>query len=203
MDQAASRYRANLAVEYRLKGMDYDSIAKELGFASRSGAWKAVDRSLRRRGHQVSALALLSTLSDLDTVKRGAIAAVEAGDVASSRTALQAIGKTVDIYNRYGKVLGIDEVTGAADSADAYLAAEGIEGEVDRDPLNVFENSKFFVFVFGAGEDRVVFVEKDGLAVHLVGARPREKQPEPAREVATPLVDRESEEYQKAFWSNW
>ena len=46
-DRARAQYRAAVAVELRMAGADYDEIARELGFAGRSGAWKAVQRALR------------------------------------------------------------------------------------------------------------------------------------------------------------
>ena len=38
---ALAGYRKARATEMALAGCDYDTIAKELGYANRSGAWKA------------------------------------------------------------------------------------------------------------------------------------------------------------------
>ena len=48
-DKAIAAYRSARAVEMRLAGEDYDEIAKELQYADKSGAWRAVDRALRAR----------------------------------------------------------------------------------------------------------------------------------------------------------
>jgi len=47
-DRALARWREAEAVRLRLEGLDYHSIAKALGYRTRSAAWKAVDRALRR-----------------------------------------------------------------------------------------------------------------------------------------------------------
>lgn len=47
-DRALSSYREARAVEMRVRGADYDTIASELGYHGRSGAWKAVQRALTR-----------------------------------------------------------------------------------------------------------------------------------------------------------
>jgi len=48
-DSAKARYRAAVAVELRMAGAEYADIAKELGYADKSGAWRAVQRSLKAR----------------------------------------------------------------------------------------------------------------------------------------------------------
>ena len=47
-DRALARWREGEAVRLRLEGFNYHSIAKALGYRTRSAAWKAVDRALRR-----------------------------------------------------------------------------------------------------------------------------------------------------------
>jgi orotate phosphoribosyltransferase-like protein len=47
MPSAAVVERRTRAVELVAEGLSYDDIAKELGYANRSGAWKAVQASLK------------------------------------------------------------------------------------------------------------------------------------------------------------
>ena len=65
-DMALAQYRAARAVEMRMAGAEYDQIAKELGFANRSGAWKAVQRSLRHQVVENAETYRAQTLLDLD-----------------------------------------------------------------------------------------------------------------------------------------
>jgi len=45
-DKAWALARATAAIEYRMLGYTYDEIARELGYASKSGAYNAVKRTL-------------------------------------------------------------------------------------------------------------------------------------------------------------
>lgn len=65
-DHALANYRAAVAVELRMAGAEYDEIARELGFANRSGAWKAVQRALKLRGASSAETYRSMTLADLD-----------------------------------------------------------------------------------------------------------------------------------------
>ena len=47
MPAAATLERRTRAVELAASGLSYDDIAKELGYANRSGAWKAVQGALK------------------------------------------------------------------------------------------------------------------------------------------------------------
>ena len=47
-DRALARWREGEAVRLRMEGLSYHNIAKALGYWTRSAAWKAVDRALRR-----------------------------------------------------------------------------------------------------------------------------------------------------------
>lgn len=48
LTRAETQARTAEAVRLRRLGYDYDDIAKETGFADRSGAWRAVDRAMSR-----------------------------------------------------------------------------------------------------------------------------------------------------------
>lgn len=48
-DRALARWREAKAIELRLEGLNYDDIARALGYGSRASAWRAVDRALHRQ----------------------------------------------------------------------------------------------------------------------------------------------------------
>ena len=48
-DTFTAETRTQQAIEMRSMGVDYDFIAKELGYADRSGAWRAVQRGMLRK----------------------------------------------------------------------------------------------------------------------------------------------------------
>lgn len=52
----------------RIAGSDCDETAKELQYADKSGAWRAVDRALRRRTDRAHELHVLKRLEDIDAV---------------------------------------------------------------------------------------------------------------------------------------
>jgi len=47
--RSLAKWREAEAIRLRLEGFDYQDIARALGYRSRSGAWKAVNRSLSRQ----------------------------------------------------------------------------------------------------------------------------------------------------------
>ena len=52
MNKTLVQWRETRAVEMALAGLTFDSIAEELGYANRSGPWKAVRRAMSRRQAQ-------------------------------------------------------------------------------------------------------------------------------------------------------
>jgi hypothetical protein len=80
-DCARSRYRAAVAVELRMAGAEYQEIAKELGYADKSGAWRAVQRSLRSR--QVTAIDRyrITRYAELEAGHKAAWPAARIGDI--------------------------------------------------------------------------------------------------------------------------
>lgn len=67
--KAQSLHREARAVELLMAGRDYDQIAAELGYSSRSGAWRAVQRALRKRREAVAGEYLAFELDRLDTLQ--------------------------------------------------------------------------------------------------------------------------------------
>ena len=49
MSRTQAEYRAAKATELARTGMTYDAVARELGYADPSGAWRAVRRCLKHR----------------------------------------------------------------------------------------------------------------------------------------------------------
>lgn len=67
--KARSVHREARAVELLMAGRDYDHIAAELGYSSRSGAWRAVQRALRKRREEVAGEYLTLELDRLDALQ--------------------------------------------------------------------------------------------------------------------------------------
>jgi hypothetical protein len=84
-------YRAARAVELSLQGLNYDQIARELGYANRSGAWKAARRCLARRQDAAAGAHIEISLLDLDLVQERAWKRAMAGDLTASRVVLRAM----------------------------------------------------------------------------------------------------------------
>ena len=94
-DRARSRYRAAVAVELRRGGAEYEEIAKELGFASKSGAWMAVNRSLKQRAHKAADVYLLQSLAELELLHERSWKRAMMGHTPSIRACLGVINARV------------------------------------------------------------------------------------------------------------
>lgn len=99
-DRALARWREAHAVRLRLEGLDYDAIARALGYRSRASAWKAVDRALRRRAAANVDAYRDQALADAYILQESAWKAACAG----SSTAIYQALKALDIRM---KALGI------------------------------------------------------------------------------------------------
>ena len=97
-DRAVSGYRAAVAVELRLRGLEYADIAAELGYASKSGAWMAVSRALKARRVKGADALLGKQLVDLDIMHERLWPRAAAGDVA-------AVGACVRVIEQRCRVL--------------------------------------------------------------------------------------------------
>lgn len=89
LDSAARRHRACVAAELRGQGMSYDDIAMTLGFANRSGAWKAVMRVLDRAERDVASSLVQLLQTDLEMLHERAWPLAMQGDAAAVRTCLE------------------------------------------------------------------------------------------------------------------
>lgn len=98
------------AVELRNLGVDFDRIAAELGYADRSGAWRAVEAGLKRSIVEPAHEQRVLQSNRLDLLTRQALQAVLAGD-------LDQIQNVLRIEKRRSDLWGLDapknvEVTG-------------------------------------------------------------------------------------------
>lgn len=90
-DASVSKYRAALAAEMRLRGFDYESIAKDLGYADKSGAWRAVQRSLASRSQRAGDALWGRQMTDLDLLQERSWPAAMAGDRRAIANCVRAI----------------------------------------------------------------------------------------------------------------
>lgn len=100
----ASRARETRAVELRLTGATFETIALQLGYANRSGAKKAVERGLRQEYEAAteSREALRQTMhARLERLLVGSWKAAAAGD----RNAVQNV---IALLDRIAKLHGLD-----------------------------------------------------------------------------------------------
>ena len=99
-DQGLARYRAAVAVELRMAGAEYEAIARELGFAGKSGAWKAVQRALRLRAMESSEAYRNIALADLDMLLEKNWRAAMSGN-------LEAIDRCLRATDQRSRLLGL------------------------------------------------------------------------------------------------
>jgi DNA-directed RNA polymerase subunit K/omega len=101
--------RTAKALEMRMQGLSYDEIARKLGYANRSGAYKAVCTLLAERAKQANDDAdqlLVLELARLDRMLVYAEKRAKKGDPQAIRAALA-------VSERRAKLLGMDAPTKA------------------------------------------------------------------------------------------
>lgn len=89
------------AIELRNLGVDFDRIAAELGYADRSGAWRAVEAGLKRAIVEPAHEQRVLQSNRLDLLTRQAMQAVLAGD-------LDQIQNVLRIEKRRSELWGLD-----------------------------------------------------------------------------------------------
>ncbi len=96
-DSARSRYRAAVAVELRTAGAEYEEIAKELGYADKSGAWRAVQRSLKARTVNAVDRYRMVKYAELESIHRREWPLAMMGDLSAVNRLVQASGERVTL----------------------------------------------------------------------------------------------------------
>lgn len=105
-DSALAAYRRARSVELRLAGMEYADFAKEVGYANKGTAWKAVNRALRERTDEMADEYLETELARLDALQAISWPDAMAGDAAAIHTVLKVMGHRM-------RLLGLDKMESA------------------------------------------------------------------------------------------
>lgn len=114
--------RQREAVALRRAGLEYDAIAKRLGYASKAGAFAAVRSALRRHeSEEVRELRTLTALQ-LDDMHAALWPRAIAGD-------LRAVDGVLAIMERRARLFGLDAPT----KNDLRIAGAGVAYVVVRD----------------------------------------------------------------------
>jgi hypothetical protein len=119
----AAEERRRKAVALRLAGTDYETIATQLGYASRGAAYVAVDKALRASAAEQAREAEVlrqQEIERLDRLQRGVWAKAVAGDPRSAEVALR-------IVDRRCKLLGLD-----APQRHEVVTMSAVEQEIAR-----------------------------------------------------------------------
>lgn len=102
-DRATARWREGEAVRLRLEGLDYESIAAALGYRTRSAAWKACDRGLRRTTAGSVDRLRDQVLADTYILQEQAWAAACAGQLGAIDRCLRALDQRARIIGLYDR----------------------------------------------------------------------------------------------------
>lgn len=113
---SASDERRKQALELHLAGATYDRIAEACGYASRSGAHKAVQEALKERAELVDAQVAETEIARLDAMLTGLWPKARRGDV-------QAVDRVLKIEERREHLL-LAAKLGAAAPAGSVPAAK-------------------------------------------------------------------------------
>lgn len=104
-DRVLAGIRAERAVDLRLAGLDYDTIAQRLGYANRSGSWKAVQRCLKERQRKKADLLVDQTLTDLGLLLECSWQGAVAGDLRSLTQCLRAMDQRARLLGLYREAI--------------------------------------------------------------------------------------------------
>lgn len=102
MKRSAVEHRRQEALSLALAGHSYDDIARELGYANRSGPWKLVSGALRARMDESVGEYRATELARLDALQATQWQAALEGDVQAVNTCLRVINARV-------RLLGLDQ----------------------------------------------------------------------------------------------
>lgn len=108
-DRALARWRESKAIELRLEGLNYEGIARALGYGSRASAWKAVDRALNRQTAANAEEYRSKVLVDAYILQESAWKAAcegKSGGIYQALRALDMRAKVLGLYQRPNESLG-------------------------------------------------------------------------------------------------
>lgn len=103
--------RQRKALELRKAGADFQQIADQLGYANKTGAWKACQAGMAKLIKEPATDVLTMELARLDAMFLGLWPKARAGNVAAVQQCLR-------IMERRSRYLGLDQ-TGAMDTSQA------------------------------------------------------------------------------------
>ena len=113
------------ALELRRAGMSYDEIAVAVGYKNNSGAWRAVQRAMKRTLRESGADEVRDQeLDRLDRLQRAVWPRAIQGD-------LPAVGAVLRIMERRSKMLGLDAPI-TANIAVEHFDGQTVDAEVQR-----------------------------------------------------------------------
>ena len=120
---AAAAERALQALELRKAGASYESIARHCGYASRSGAYQAVQRELRRTMQEPAEDVRQLELARLDDLYRAMAPKALKGDTWS-------VDRCLKIMERRALLLGLDAKNDAGSGVGMALVSVPIAADV-------------------------------------------------------------------------
>ena len=120
--------RQKEALSLRLVGLSYDAIDERLGFANRSGAFRAVQAALKKTLQEPADELRTLELERLDSMLLPMMAQAKKGNQG-------AVDRVLRIMERRAKLLGLDaptkqEITGS-DGGPVVIAIGGIDPDED------------------------------------------------------------------------
>lgn len=127
MNRTLVEFREARATELSLQGLNYGQIAAELGYANRSGAWKAVRRCLARRRDAAAGAHIEISLLDLDLVQERAWKKAMAGDLAAGEIVLRAMEDRMRLVEFLS-----EQETQERKRAELAVHAAGAQGRRER-----------------------------------------------------------------------
>ena len=123
--QAVERQRR--ALELRKAGASFEEIASTLGYAGKSGAYRAVISALKRTLQEPADEVRKLEAARLDRAQRAAWERMLAGD-------LEALGKVLKVMERRAKLLGLDAPAKLPlpDPAEEHHYGDLLDAKLDR-----------------------------------------------------------------------
>jgi hypothetical protein len=136
-NRTVARYREARSLELATAGGSWDAIAKELGYADRSGAWKAAHRALDRRVAEAVDTHRYVMVAELEHAQERAWPAAMRGDVRAGHIVLKAMDRKDRLLGLSLSVRREDEAERLRLRVEAAAALEAVRRAAD-DALGPF-----------------------------------------------------------------